>query len=178
MTKMIKTIKKIFSTINTVVRIVERTFYTMKIKLMVASYGTHLRVNHDCIMNRRVHIGNHCNFNGMLIKGKGNVTIGDWFHSGTGCKIITSNHNYEGGKIPYDDTVITKNVDIKECVWFGDDVLIVGNVTIGEGAIIGARSVVTKDVPPLAIVGGNPAKLIKYRDKEHFEKLKQQGCFH
>lgn len=83
-----------------------------------------------------------------------------------------------GGKIPYDDTVITKNVDIKECVWFGDDVLIVGNVTIGEGAIIGARSVVTKDVPPLAIVGGNPAKVLKYRDKEHYYKLKAESKYH
>lgn len=83
-----------------------------------------------------------------------------------------------GGKIPYDDTVIKKTIIIKDCVWFGDDVLVVGNVTIGEGAIIAARSVVCKDVPDYAIVGGNPAKLIRYRDIEHFKKLKQQGCFH
>ena len=63
-------------------------------------------------------------------------------------------------------------------MWFGSRVTIVGNVTIGEGAIIAAGAVVCKDVPPLAIVGGNPAKIIGYRDEEHFNKLKNDGRFH
>lgn len=46
-----------------------------------------------------------------------------------------------------------------------------GNVHIGEGAIVAIGSVVVKDVPRCAIVGGNPAIVIKYRDIEHFEKL-------
>ena len=54
---------------------------------------------------------------------------------------------------------------------------IVPGVTIGEGAILAAGAVITKDVPPLSVVGGNPAKVIKYRDKEHFEALKQLGKF-
>ena len=173
-----KTIKKIFSTINSVVRFFERYFYTTKAKLIVASYGTHLRVNHKCTLSKGCSLGNHCNFNGMTIRGSGKVVIGNYFHTGTGCKIITQNHNYGGDKIPYDDTYVRKTIIIKDFVWFGDDVLVVGNVTIGEGAIIAAGSVVCKDVPDCAIVGGNPAKLIKYRDKEHFEKLKQQGRFH
>lgn len=48
-------------------------------------------------------------------------------------------------------------------VWIGSDVSIMGGVTIHNGAIVAANSVVTKDVPPYAIVGGNPAKIIKYR---------------
>ena len=56
--------------------------------------------------------------------------------------------------------------------------MVCGNVTIGEGAVIAAGSVVVKDVPSYAIVGGNPAQLIKYRDIEHFEKLKKEGKFH
>ena len=50
--------------------------------------------------------------------------------------------------------------------WIGTESMIFGGVTIGDGSIIGARSVVTKDVPPFAIVAGNPAKIIRYR----FEK--------
>jgi acetyltransferase-like isoleucine patch superfamily enzyme len=50
-------------------------------------------------------------------------------------------------------------------------------VSIGEGAIIAAGSVVTKDVPALGIVGGSPAKLIKYRDENHFNKLKSEQKF-
>lgn len=55
------------------------------------------------------------------------------------------------------------NVVIGNDVWIGRDSLILAGVTIGDGAVIGTRSVVTKDVPPYAIVGGVPAKVIRYR---------------
>ncbi len=48
-------------------------------------------------------------------------------------------------------------------VWIGDSVIILGGVRIGDGAVIAAGSVVVKDVPPYAVVGGNPARIIKYR---------------
>lgn len=91
--------------------------------------------------------------------------------------IITQNHNYEGEMIPYDTTYITKDVTIGKCVWLGNRVAICGNVPIGDGAIIAAGSVVVKDVPRCAIVGGNPAKVIKYRDIEHFDKLEKEGKY-
>ncbi len=50
-------------------------------------------------------------------------------------------------------------------------------MTIGEGAIIQAGSVVCKDIPPLAIAGGHPAIPFKYRDKEHYENLKKEKKF-
>lgn len=54
-------------------------------------------------------------------------------------------------------------ISIKDDVWIGMNTLIMSGVTIGQGAIIAAGSVISKDVPPYAIVGGNPAKVIKYR---------------
>ena len=64
------------------------------------------------------------------------------------------------------DTVIGNDV------WLGYDALIMPGIKIGDGAIIASRSVVTKDVPPYAVVGGNPAKLIKLRhSEEEIEKL-------
>lgn len=147
-------------------------------KRNLCSYGVDLRVNYPCVFNRNVTVGNHCNFNGMQVLGCGTVHFGDYFHSGTECMIITQNHNYEGNMIPYDNTYVYKNVNIEECVWFGNRVIVMGNVRIGEGAIIAAGSVVCKDVPPLAIVGGNPARIIKYRDREHYYKLKAEGKFH
>ena len=63
-------------------------------------------------------------------------------------------------------------------VFIGANVTVLDGVTIGDGAIVGAGAVVTKDVPPYAIVGGNPAKILKYRDKEHFEYLRRSGKFH
>lgn len=64
------------------------------------------------------------------------------------------------------------NVVIGNDVWFGRGATIMSGVTIGDGAVIAARALVVKDVPPYGVVGGNPAKLIRYRfDPETVEKL-------
>ena len=145
---------------------------------IAASCGRDLRVNYPSRFTRFCRFGNNCNFNGMTVLGGGSVTFGDNFHSGENCRIITQNHNFDHGTaIPYDKTKIKKTVVIGDNVWLGDSVIIVGNVTIGEGAIVGAGAVVTKDVPPCAIVGGNPAKIIRYRDVEHYDRLKAEGKF-
>jgi acetyltransferase-like isoleucine patch superfamily enzyme len=108
----------------------------------------------------------------------GGVKIGEYFHTGKDLVILTTNHNYEGNSIPYDETYIKKEVIIKDFVWFGIGVKILPGVTIGEGAIVGMGSIVTKNVPSCAIVGGNPAKVIKYRDIEKFNKLKKEKSFY
>ncbi len=56
-----------------------------------------------------------------------------------------------------------KQIVVGDDVWLGYGAIILPGVTIGDGAIIGAGTVVTKDVPPYAIVGGNPAKVIRFR---------------
>ena len=154
-----------------------RFYYTFKAKRSVGSFGKRLIVNGKSFFGKNVHIGDYCNFNGMCINGDGYVKIGNYFHSGIECMIVSQNHNYEGDAIPYDNTYITKRIIIGDCVWLGNRVMIIGNVNIGEGAIIAAGAVVTKDVPSCAIVGGNPAKVLKYRDKEHYYKMKSEGRF-
>ena len=77
--------------------------------------------------------------------------------------------------LPYDDLYITKDIYIGKNVWIGADVTIMPGVTIGEGAVIAACSCVTKDVPPLALAGGCPAKVIKYRDENRYNQLKSEG---
>lgn len=71
------------------------------------------------------------------------------------------------GELPYKgDTVVGNDV------WIGYDVTIMPGVKIGDGSIIAAKAVVTKDVPPYTVVGGNPARVIKERfDKQTVEKL-------
>lgn len=158
---------------------VERIVWTSIIKMQCKSCGENLKVNHRSKVSDKTILGKCVNFNGMNITGNGEVRIGDYFHSGSECMIITSNHNYDhGDAIPYDHTYIHKNVSIGNFVWIGTRVLILGGVTIGDGAIIQAGSVVASDIPAGAIAGGAPAKVFKERDKEHFEKLLQEKRFH
>lgn len=70
--------------------------------------------------------------------------------------------------VPYKQTIIGNDV------WIGEQVFIPGGVTIGNGAVVAGRSVVTKDVPPYAVVAGVPAKIVKYRfDPETIELLER-----
>lgn len=116
---------------------------------------------------------------GCFLQGiyKHSITIGNNCYIATETTIWTTNHNYYNAKaIPFDADVIIKPVTIKDNVWIGAKCIIVPGITIGEGAVVGIGSVVTKNVPPLAIVGGNPATIIKYRDEECYDKLKNAGA--
>lgn len=144
----------------------------------VKSHCNELFVGGRTVLTNKTVLGKNPSFNGMIINGIGRVSFGDNFHSGTDCLIITSNHDYNGTKLPYDESHVIKDVEIGNNVWFGDRVIILPGVTIGEGVIIQAGAVVVKDVPDYAIAGGNPAKVFKYRDKEHYENLKRKELFH
>lgn len=111
-----------------------------------------------------------------------NVRVEKWTHP-TRQFISTSpvffSNRKQCGK-SFTDEVLFKEeltVDGKDCkigndVWIGSDVLILGGVTIGDGAIVAAGAIVNKDVPPYAIVGGVPAKVIRYRfADERIQKL-------
>ena len=172
--------KKIIYFVVNKFRRLRSKWYTFLIKRMLHSYGS-IGVNgySKISSTATVDVGHHVSFNGMHISGLGGVKIGDYFHSGTNVKIMLGSHDYDHGEaIPYGEAVTTKNVIIDDFVWLGSDVTICGNVHIGEGAIVAIGSVVVKDVPPFAIVGGNPAKFIKYRDIEHFEKIRALKKFH
>jgi acetyltransferase-like isoleucine patch superfamily enzyme len=153
--------------------------YTYTVVRKAGKTGNKLTVNGKSIVTHTTILGNNVHFNGMNIIGKGTVQIGNNFHSGHGCTIMTQYHNYDhGNAIPYDDTYYYKDVFIDDNVWLGNNVTILGGVTIGEGAIIQIGSVVVSNIPALAIAGGHPAKVYKFRNKEHYFDLKNQGKFH
>jgi len=165
--------------IRTVCKGIMLAYRKFRILRIVKSCKGNLFIGGKTILNRSTELGYNVNFNGLIVRGNGKVIIGDNFHSGNECLIITRNHNYDRGiAIPYDDTYIVKDVVIEDNVWLGSRVIILGGVTIGEGAIIQAGAVVVRDVPPLAIAGGNPAVPFKYRDKDHYYKLKSEKKFH
>ncbi|WP_422529150.1 acyltransferase [Serratia fonticola] len=153
------------------IKMVIRFFFTNLAMIRLASYKTRPRVNYYSRFTKRTHLGKNCHFNGMKVLGKGKVYIGDNFHSGSECQIITDTHNFLGTALPYDSTFIVKDVVIGDNVWIGQRVIILGGVTIGDGAIIQAGSVVVKSIESLGIAGGHPATVFKYRDSVHYKSL-------
>lgn len=114
---------------------------------------------------------------------RGDFSCGDNVRFGYGCNVfgetkmgnnimvapnclIGGGHGIKLGQGPmiFQDCGEMKSVVIEDDVWIGGNSVILAGVTIKTGAVIAAGSVVTKDVPSNAIVGGNPAKIIKYRD--------------
>lgn len=161
--------------IKAIIQKFKKTYYTNRIRKQCKRCGSNLHVNHMFSVTANTILKNNINFNGMNIRGGGMVVVGNYFHSGEDCMMITQNHNYDkGNAIPYDNTNIFKSIIIGDFVWIGSRVTILPGVKIGEGAIIQAGAVVSSDIPPYAIAGGNPAKVFKYRDIEHFKKLKSE----
>jgi hypothetical protein len=109
------------------------------------------------------------------IECSGKVIIKKYFHTGRNLTILTSNHDYRSNEfIPYGYDDIKKPVIIEDFVWCGSNVTILPGVHVGEGVVIAACSVVTKNIPDYAIVAGNPAKILKFRDIEVYKKLKEE----
>jgi acetyltransferase-like isoleucine patch superfamily enzyme len=100
---------------------------------------------------------------GTIILAHQSVVIGDDCLIAPGCHITDVNHGIAAGELIRKQPLVSKPVRIGNDVWIGASCSILPGVTIGDGAVIGARSVVTRDVPSNAIVVGIPAKIIKYR---------------
>lgn len=114
------------------------------------------------ILGDTVRIGKNVTImNGFQCMSAGGLTIEDDVMIALNCTVLTNNHDL------YERRVITcKPVHIRKNVWIGANVTILPGVTVGVNAVVGAGSVVTKDVPDNAVVAGNPARILKYLDAE------------
>lgn len=100
-----------------------------------------------------------------IIVNNADVTIGNHVMMASQLLILTNTHNYDRRDIPMRlQGAVSEPVTLEDDIWIGSRVIILPGITIGTGAIVAAGAVVTKDVPPYAIVGGVPAKVIKYRE--------------
>ncbi len=93
------------------------------------------------------------------------ITIGDNVMIANAVSIRDTDHEHKNLNTPMiRQGMITAPIVIQDNVWIGHGAVITKGITISSGAIVGANAVVTNDVPPNAIVGGVPAKLIRYRE--------------
>ena len=107
----------------------------------------------------------------------GGVQIGSGTNIGTGAFIFSTNHNYKSTEsVPFDNTSFMQPVEIGKNCWLGARSMICPGVKLEDGVVVAMGSVVTKSVPKCAIVGGNPAKIIGWRDKDVYEKLAKNNC--
>lgn len=162
-------------TYNTIVHLISKircTFWRIFLKKM----GRNVDIMADVVIMspQKVAIGNDVLVNiGTKIGGQAGVTIGNYVQIGYNVNIVSVNHSYNNPTIPikkqgeYGGPII-----IESDVWIGANAVILPKVILGKGSIIGANAVVTKNVKPYSIVGGVPAKFIKYRfSKTIVEKL-------
>ena len=104
-----------------------------------------------------VHLGKNVFANhGLTVMSVGTITLEDGVMLGPEVALLTVNHEPKNIR-----TIMTKEIRIRKNAWIGARVSILPGVTIGENAIVGTGSIVTKDVPDNAVVVGNPARIVK-----------------
>lgn len=113
----------------------------------------------------RIKIGNNVFINSnLLAMARGSITIEDDVQIAGNVSLLSNNHD------PYERMILPcKPILIQKGAWIGANAVILPDVSVGKHSIVGAGSVVTKDVPDYAVVVGNPAKVIKMLDADRFE---------
>lgn len=115
------------------------------------------------VIGERVFVGEGSYFSaGDLIELKHDCLVG------AGCRFLGAGHSYENPRTPYAQAAIVSygHIVLGPNVWIGTGATLIGNVSIGFGSVVAAASCVRKSVPPLCMVAGSPAALVKTYDWE------------
>lgn len=111
----------------------------------------------------RIVVGEHCTIgDSCFLDGRSGLTIGDSVNLGSHVTIYTREHDVNSP----DFAETGSPVVVGTHAWISSHSIVLPGVTIGEGAVVAAGAVVTRDVPPFTIVGGNPAKVIGERNRD------------
>lgn len=161
---MLYKISKHFPSSDSKVRFKAKEIRGFLVRKFVKSADKNINIDKGCDIPFDLVIGHNSGI-GMYSKIGSKVTIGSNVMIAPECYIYTQNHNFNRLDIPMCEQGISKAkpVIIGDDVWIGIRVTILSGVKIGQGAVIGAGSIVTKNVEPYSIVAGNPARIVKFR---------------
>jgi acetyltransferase-like isoleucine patch superfamily enzyme len=123
-------------------------------------YGTYFRYPKKIKIGNNVSINRGCELYAAYLAKDGTITIGSNVALGPHVKVFAGGHDYTTIEM----VVTAGPVVIHDLVWIGGNSTILPGVRVGEGAVIGAGSVVTRDIPPYTVAVGNPARAIKIRE--------------
>ncbi len=140
----------------------------LSVKLMFDKCGKNVNIEHGAFLasGKGIEIGNNSGV-GLNCRITGPLSIGNDVMMAPGVNIVTQNHEIADTEIPMRlQTAEKKKVTIGDDVWIGVNAIILPGITIGKGSVVAGGAVVTKDVPPYTIVGGNPARVIRNRKEE------------
>ena len=142
-------------------------------RFMSKTIGNLIGINHRCILSSsnpgsRLIIGDNCGFSGTSIWCFDSITIGNNVRVGANVVIMD-------GDAHQDDPRAGKNapIVIEDNVWIGASVTVLKGATIGRNSLIGAGSVVVKDIPANCVAVGNPCKVIRTHSTDIIEQLEQ-----
>lgn len=143
---------------------IAKTIRGIVARLIGARLGRNVNIEHGADFDSRLSIGDNSSL-GIDAEAHGPITIGRDVMMAPECVILTQNHRHDRTDIPMicQGNEEPRPVSIGDDVWIGRRVIIMPGVSIGDGCIVSAGAVVTKDAPPYTIVGGIPAKVIKHR---------------
>lgn len=143
--------------------------------------GENNQIHGSCQFNHcdNIELGSYISIQrDCTFSGHGGIQIGDGTIIAHCVDVFSGEHNYDSDDLqclPFDERFVLGKVIIERNVWIGAHSIVLPGVVIGEGAVIGAGSVVTHDIPPLVIAAGNPAKVIRYRNEKRYHELASSG---
>lgn len=140
------------------IRIVITRAYSHYLSRKIINKGLDLRIHGriDILDINELTVGDYCRIGrGCFLFCKGGIEIGNNVQLSRNIIIYSGNHNYKSDILPYDNSYLFGKVKIGNSVWIGMNVMILPGVQIGDGAIIGMGSIITKNIPEGSIVVGN-----------------------
>lgn len=136
---------------------------TLSARMILDKAGRHIDVGRKVRFSTQVKIGDHSGI-GDYAYLQGQIEIGKNTIMAPKCSLVAANHKYlDTSKLIKEQGSIEMPIVVGHDVWIGYGSLVLGGITIGNGAVIAAGAVVTKNVAPFEVVGGNPAHHIKFR---------------